>query len=243
MARLSVHDLGRIGYDAALEVQRELVERAKAGDDEPGHLLLLEHEPAVITLGRRGKDRDILLPREQLAAMGIEVRDSTRGGEVTYHGPGQLVAYAIHRLHLPRLGVRDHVHCLEETVIRTLATYGIESVRGDAKNGTTGVWTKAASPPPGDAGETSTALGEKIAAIGVAVHRWVTYHGLALNVRTNLRHFDLIVPCGLTDKGVTSVQKLLGRDVSVEDVKPKLVEHFAAVFEYDAVEYVTVEED
>jgi len=242
MARLHVHDLGRIGYDAALEVQRELVERVKADDDEPGHLLLLEHEPAVITLGRRGKDRDVLLPREQLAAMGIEVRDSTRGGEVTYHGPGQLVAYAVHRLCLPRFGVRDHVHSLEETVIRTLATYGIESVRGDAKSGTTGVWTKAA-PPTGDAGETSTTLGEKIAAIGVAVHRWVTYHGLALNVRTNLRHFDFIVPCGLADKGVTSVQKLLCRDVSVEDVKPRFVKHFAAVFNYDAVEYVTVEED
>jgi len=233
MRQLQVHDLGRIGYDAALEVQRELLERVKAGgEDAPGHLLLLEHDPPVITLGRRGKDREVLLPREKLDALGIEVRAATRGGEVTYHGPGQLVAYAVHKLRLPRLGVRDHVRGLEEAVIRTLATFGVESVRGDAKSGTTGVWTKPASPR---LGENQPPLGEKIAAIGVAVHRWVTYHGFALNVCTDLSRFDLIVPCGLTDKSVTSIQKLLQRDMSVEEVKPKIVEHFAAVFEYETV--------
>ncbi len=233
MTTLYVHDLGHMNYAAALALQQQLLQRVEAGgEDEPGHLLLLEHEPAVITLGRRGKSDDILLPRETLSALDIEVHESSRGGEVTYHGPGQLVAYAIHRLHLPTLGVRDHVQGLEEAIIRTVAEYGIECVRGDSKTGTTGVWTKAPAPQPGEA---ATRLGEKIAAIGVAVHRWVTYHGLALNVCTNLTHFDFIVPCGLVDKGVTSIQKLLQRDLSVNDVKPRLAKHFAQVFGYETI--------
>jgi lipoyl(octanoyl) transferase len=229
MRQLQVHDLGRIGYDAALTLQRELLARVTADDDAPGYLLLLEHDPAVITLGRRGRDRDVLPPREKLDELGIEVHESTRGGEVTYHGPGQLVAYAIHRLYLPELGVRDHVRGLEEAVIRTAAEYGVECIRGDSKSGTTGVWTK---------GPAAT-LGEKLAAIGVAVRRWVTYHGLALNVCTDLSRFDLIVPCGLTDKTVTSLRKLLRRDVNVEDIKPKLTKHFAAVFGYDDVQQIS----
>lgn len=226
--RVLVHDLGRTDYDAALARQQELRDRVRDDESAPGHLLLLEHDPPVITLGRRGRDDDILLPRAKLDAMGIEVRASTRGGEVTYHGPGQLVAYAIHRLHLPELGVRDHVRRLEETVIRTLGQYGIESTRGDSKSGTTGVWTK----------DTSETLGEKIAAIGVAVHRWVTYHGFAFNVSTDMTYFDLIVPCGLADRKVTSLQNVLKRDVSVEEIKPHIVKHFAGVFGYDDIQAV-----
>ncbi|MBN1553170.1 MAG: lipoyl(octanoyl) transferase LipB [Phycisphaerae bacterium] len=230
MRELRVHDLGRIGYDAALTLQEELLRRVQdGGDDQPGHLLLLEHDPPVITLGRRGKEHDILPARETLDAMGVEIRESTRGGEVTYHGPGQLVGYAIHRLRLPELGVRDHVRNLEETVIRTLGQYGIESIRGDNKSGTTGVWTVSRQ------GDSAGGLGEKIAAIGVAVRRWVTYHGFALNVCTDLSHFDLIVPCGLKDKRVTSMTRILGREITVEEIKPRIAEHFAEVFGYTNV--------
>ncbi|MBN1941827.1 MAG: lipoyl(octanoyl) transferase LipB [Phycisphaerae bacterium] len=238
MPELHVHDLGRVGYDAALEMQKKLLDRVKAGGpDAPDYLLLLEHDPPVITLGRRGKDSDILQSRQSLQALGIEVRSSTRGGEVTYHGPGQLVLYAIRRLHPPGRGVRDHVRGLEEAVIRTLAEFGVEGVRGESRAGTTGVWTRpacasAGGDSPGRPGELEK-VGEKIAAVGVAVHRWVTYHGVALNVCTDLSRFGLIVPCGLADKGVTSLSRVLGKDLSVEEIKPRIVEHFAAVFGYD----------
>lgn len=223
MGVLHIHDLHRISYTAALDRQTRLVEEVCAGgDDAPGHLLLLEHDPPVITLGRRGKDRDLLRPREALSAMGIEVLESRRGGEVTYHGPGQLVLYAIHRLQLPHLGVRDHVRGLEETILRTLRGFGIAAERGDPKAGLTGVWTPASTNRPA----------EKIAAVGVAVRRWVTYHGAALNVCTDLRRFELIVPCGLAGKGVTSMQARLARDVSIEEVKPKLIDAFRDVFGY-----------
>jgi lipoate-protein ligase B len=215
-APLCVADLERIAYDPALAIQQRLVQRVKA-DPKLAYLLLLEHDPPVITLGRRGDECDILLPREEVARRGIEVFESSRGGEVTYHGPGQLVGYAI--LHLDRRdrNVRGHVRNLEETLIRVLAGFGITAGR---REGFTGVWV----------GE------EKIAAIGVAVHRWVSYHGFALNVTTDLGHFDLIVPCGIRDKTVTSMQELLGAEtLKMEQVKAAVVERFREVYEFETL--------
>lgn len=236
MAELHVHDLARLGYDAALALQQQFLSQVlAAGPTAPGHLLLLEHDPPVITLGRRGKEHDILLPPAAIEEKGIEIRAATRGGEVTYHGPGQLVLYLLHRLRPPAFGVRDHVRGLEEAVLRTVAEFGVSATRGESRSGTTGVWTTVPVPSSSSAETPSARLGEKLAAVGVAVHRWVTYHGLALNVCTDLSRFDLIVPCGLRGKGVTSLSKILGRTVEVEEVKPLLVRHVAEVFDYSAV--------
>jgi lipoate-protein ligase B len=222
MTRLDVHDLGRIGYAPALELQAALVEHLKqpAYRDE-AHLLLLEHDPPVITLGRRGKREDILLSEADIARRGIEIHDAKRGGEVTYHGPGQLVAYAILRVNTAGRTVRGHVHRLEESVIRALATFEIFAHRRD---GLTGVWV----------GE------DKIAAIGVAVHRWITYHGLAWNISTDLSNFQTIVPCGQRVLGVTSLAKCLGRDVRPDDVKRLLADMFAAANDLDEVEFTSL---
>ncbi|HDY64791.1 MAG TPA: lipoyl(octanoyl) transferase LipB [Phycisphaerae bacterium] len=217
MSVLQLTDLGRAAYGTTLALQKRLVEQTKTADEDLGHLLLVEHDPPVITLGRRGKDDDLLVSRRRLAEMGLEVHESSRGGEVTYHGPGQLVGYPI--IQLARRGgdVRSYVRNLEETLIRLLGRYGLQPGR---KEKFTGVWVG----------------NEKVAAIGVAVHRWVTYHGFALNVCTDLSRFELIVPCGIRDKRITSMSELLGRDVTVEEVKPKLVEIFCEVFEFDSIE-------
>ncbi len=217
MSKLNVQDLGQAAYAPTLELQMQLVERMKNSEDQPSTLLLVEHDPPVITLGRRGKEEDFKLPKETIVHRGIEIHEISRGGEVTCHAPGQLVGYPI--THLQRVQgrtVRGHVHSLEETIIQVLARFGIQAGR---EKGFTGVWIGS----------------EKIAAIGVAVHRWVTYHGFALNVCNDLSMFDLFVPCGITDKGVTSVSKLLGRAVAVEEIKPMLIECFAEVFGYDEV--------
>ncbi|MCD4823255.1 MAG: lipoyl(octanoyl) transferase LipB [Phycisphaerae bacterium] len=214
MSDLILWDMGRAAYEPVLELQKQLVEEAKNAPDDRAWLLLLEHDPPVITLGRRGKDADILLPHRTINEMGIEIYESSRGGEVTYHGPGQLVGYAIIQLKRRGRNVHGHVYNLEETIIRTLERFGIVAGR---RKGFTGVWV-------GD---------EKVAAIGVAVHRWVTYHGFALNVDTDMSHFDLIVPCGITDKAVTSMSKILGRAVTVEEVKPHLAEIFCDVMGFE----------
>ncbi len=217
MSVLQLTDLGRAAYGTTLALQKRLVEQTKTADEDLGHLLLVEHDPPVITLGRRGKEADLLVSRRRLAEMGLEVHESSRGGEVTYHGPGQLVGYPI--IQLARRGgdVRGYVRNLEETLIRLLGGYGLQPGR---KEKFTGVWVG----------------NEKVAAIGVAVHRWVTYHGFALNVCTDLSRFELIVPCGIHDKRITSMSELLRRDVTVEEVKPKLVEAFCEVFEFDGIE-------
>jgi lipoyl(octanoyl) transferase len=189
---------------------REVIEAKQ----EKAYLVLVEHDPPVITLGRAADERNVIAAPEQLGAAGIGVHRVTRGGDVTYHGPGQFVAYPILRVDRRSGGVREYLRLLEEVVIRVLAELGIE---GRRIAGYTGVWV-------GD---------EKVAAIGVAVRRWVSYHGLALNVCPNLAHFGLIVPCGLADKKVTSVSRLLGRDVSVSQVKPLLREWTVRVFGFD----------
>jgi len=208
MPDLIVHNLSRIAYQDALEIQQALVARAQAGADEPAHLLLLEHDPPAITLGRRGRDDDILAAPEVLAARGVEIHRSQRGGEVTYHGPGQLVAYPIVRLDPRRRTVHAYVHALEDAVIRTLARFGVQ---GHRREGIVGIWS----------------TGAKVAAIGVAVSRWVTYHGLALNVTPEAsRAFDLIVPCGRVGGGaVTSLSQLANRNITVPDVTDALTAH------------------
>ena len=233
MASESVHviDLGAASYLTALDAQRECVETLQtarlAGDEAAARqttLLLVEHSPAVITLGRRGKAGDILVSREQLATRNIEVHESARGGEVTYHGPGQLVAYVIRDVSVAGRSLRQHVSQLEETVIRTLASFEIEATRREGK-GLTGVWV----PGEGAAGQQGASM-EKIAAIGVAVRHWVTYHGLALNVATDLDAFSLIVPCGLASNRVTSMTKASRQPQTLAKVKPAFIQAIQDVF-------------
>lgn len=218
MSTLYLHDFGRAAYGPVLDLQMAVLQRVLAGHSLPrAWLLLVEHDPPVITLGRRGRESDFQISREALLGRGFEIHEASRGGEVTTHGPGQLVGYPI--IQLDRDGgqtVRGYVRNLEETVIQLLGKFGISAGR---VKGFTGVWV-------GD---------EKVAAIGVAVRRWTTYHGFALNVCNDLSAYDLFVPCGITDKGVTSLSKLLGRAVSVEEIKPLLIECFADVFSFDKI--------
>jgi len=188
-----------------------LLEKVKAAADERAYLILVEHDPPVITVGRGTRGDNIRASQERLAHEGVEVCETARGGDVTYHGLGQIVGYPILRLDLHGRDVHRYMRDLEKVLIRTLARFG---VTGGRAAGQTGVWVAS----------------EKIAAIGVAVRRWVTWHGFALNVSTNLSHFGLIVPCGITDKGVTSLAQLLGRPVGVAEVKPVIVECMAEVF-------------
>ena len=212
MGALEYVDMGTASYDRTMELQRRLVRRA--GMSGRTHVILAEHVPAVITLGRRGRREHVLVSDEQLAADGIELRRYKRGGEVTYHGQGQLVAYVIRRLGRKGRSVHGHVHELEEAVIRLLKLLGI---RANVRSGQRGVWV----------------ADRKIAAVGVAVERWVSYHGLALNVTTDLSRFGLIIPCGQAGARMTSLAQTLGRDVSMHDVKARLLESFLDVFNLD----------
>ncbi|MDY6913549.1 MAG: lipoyl(octanoyl) transferase LipB [Planctomycetota bacterium] len=216
MAELVTMDLGRIAYAEALELQLRLVERLIALGTEHEYLLLLEHDPPVITLGRGADEGNLLASPQQLSAKGIEVHHASRGGDVTYHGPGQLVAYPIMRLDRRGRDVHKYLRDLEETVIRLLGPLGVEPRR---EKGLTGVWVRD----------------EKIAAIGVAVRRWVSYHGVALNVSPDLSHFDLIVPCGLAERRVTSLAEILGPGHRTAELKPVMVECFCEVFGFSDV--------
>lgn len=199
-----------MAYDDALSLQARLVEQRRAG--EIGDVLLLVEHPAVLTLGVRGDGRaHILASDDDLAARDIEVFETRRGGDVTYHGPGQIVGYPIIDLNPDRRDVHKYVRDIEEVLIRVAADYGISTAR---MPGLTGVWA-------GD---------EKLAAIGVRIQRWVTSHGFALNHTTDLSHFGLIVPCGIADKGVTSLAKL-GCVATRAEVEDRIVAQMADVFE------------
>jgi len=201
--------LGRVDYAAATDLQ-EIHARAVKDGTGREQLLLLEHPP-VVTLGRNARDGDLLSGAESLRARGIAVERTNRGGQVTYHGPGQLVGYPILNLSPDRRDVALYLRDIEELLIRTLSRFGIEATR---EPGLTGVWV-------GDG---------KIAAIGVHLSRWVTTHGFALNVTTDVSHFGLIVPCGIRDRGIASMQSLLGRPVALQEVAEALVPEFGALF-------------
>ena len=211
---LDVYRLGRVEYADGLELQRQFAEARAAGG--PDTLLLLEHPP-VLTLGRGAKPGNITASEAELAAVGAEIFETNRGGDVTYHGPGQLVGYPLMELPPDRQDVRRFVRDIEEIIVRTLGEYGLRAA-GLPK--WPGVWM--GSEAAGDA--------RKICAIGVHLSRWRTSHGFALNVNTDLRHFGLIVPCGIREAGVSSMQRELGRAVPVHEVEEKLVRHFADVF-------------
>ncbi|HKW18667.1 MAG TPA: lipoyl(octanoyl) transferase LipB [Terriglobales bacterium] len=225
---ISVLQLGTIDYATGLQLQDKLVALRK--DGRIGDvLLLLEHTP-VITLGRNAKSTNIIASPESLARRGVEVFECDRGGDVTFHGPGQLVAYPIFDLRgftsenpsRKTVGVIEYVRRLEEALIRTCAEFGIPAKR---ISGLTGVWTS--EDPPSPRGSLPEA---KIAALGVHISRGVTSHGIALNVNTDLSFFNLIIPCGIDSKPVTSVQKELGREVPMQQVAHMLSRNFGAVF-------------
>jgi lipoyl(octanoyl) transferase len=208
---MAVRRLGLVPYADGLELQRRLVEERKA-DRIPDTLLLLQH-PHVITVGVKKDGRShILASPDRLTALGVDVFETGRGGDVTYHGPGQLVGYPIVNLDPDRRDVHRYVRDLEEVMIRVCADYGLEAGR---VKGFSGAWI-------GD---------EKIGAIGVRISRWITSHGFAFNVTTDVDFFNLIVPCGIADKGVTSLAAKLGRPPSMAEIEDRFVSNFATVFE------------
>jgi lipoyl(octanoyl) transferase len=216
MRPVEIRHLGRVPYREALALQRSLVEDRRA--ERIGDVLLLVEHPPVLTLGVRGDGgrSHVLATEETLAARGIELCETGRGGDVTYHGPGQIVGYPIIDLKPDRCDVHRYVRDLEEVLIRAVADFGVNASR---IQGLTGVWAGS----------------EKLAAIGVRIARWVTSHGFALNVTTNLEEFGLIVPCGIADRGVTSLARL-GCGAGLRDVEASIVRHFCAVFDREVAE-------
>jgi len=212
--------LGLVDYEAAWDLQRRAVAARIAG--EIADMLILVEHPHVYTLGRGGHAENVLLDEVALARVGARLFWVDRGGDVTYHGPGQLVGYPI--VHLSRLGKDVHAHLrrIEETLIRALADFGVEGRREPEY---TGVWV-------GD---------EKIAAIGVRVSHWVTSHGFALNVDPDLGYFANIIPCGIRHKGVTSLAKLLGRTVSRSETETAVLRHFEDVFQVEVADQMVPE--
>ncbi|HYU21763.1 MAG TPA: lipoyl(octanoyl) transferase LipB [Candidatus Dormibacteraeota bacterium] len=201
-------DLGLLGYTQAYALQKRVVAARKTGAIEDV-LLLCEHEH-VITLGRNGKLENLLASERVLRQKGVEFHATDRGGDITYHGPGQIVGYPILNLGAIRRDIVWYVRTLEEAMIRATAEFGISAER---EPGRTGVWVQAG----------------KLAAIGVHISRWVSSHGFAYNVSTDLRNFDLIVPCGMADRQATSLEKLLGRSVQERDVAPRITRHLGAL--------------
>ncbi|HYU79210.1 MAG TPA: lipoyl(octanoyl) transferase LipB [Vicinamibacterales bacterium] len=216
MRTLAIRRLGLISYADGVELQRSLVEDRRR-DHIPDTLLLLQH-PHVITIGvRKGGALNVLADRERLAELGVEIFETGRGGDVTYHGPGQIVGYPILDLRPDRQDVHRYVRDLEEVMIRVCGEFDIRAERIPTL---TGVWIN----------------GEKVGAIGVRISRWITSHGFAFNVNTDLDYFRLIVPCGIGDRGVTSLAKVTREKQRLADVEDLIVRHFSGVFERHAVD-------
>ncbi len=211
-AKCHVMRLGRVDYDEAVKKQMELVERVQA-DKDLAYLLLLSHDH-VFTIGRFGSRDNILASENILNERGVIVRRTRRGGDITYHGPGQIIGYPILLLSRRRLNIRKYFSKLESLLISVLSRYGIE---GRCDDDYPGAWV----------GE------EKVAALGVGISKWVAFHGFALNVNTNLSHFDMIVPCGITHKRVTSMAKILGRPVDEKEVTQAVEEGFLSEFDFE----------
>lgn len=201
--------LGLVGYDQGLQWQERAVEGLRSSD-APEQLLLLEH-PHVFTLGRGADSSNILADQQQLQTNSVEVHETGRGGDVTYHGPGQLVGYPIINLKPDRCDVHRYVRDIEEVLIRTIAEFGVTGTRIP---GLTGVWVG----------------NEKIGAIGVRIARWITSHGFALNITTDLNYFKMIVPCGISGKGVTSLSRVTGRQIELGEVAQVVASQFGKVF-------------
>jgi lipoyl(octanoyl) transferase len=225
-------DLGLIGYAEAYALQKRIVAARKA-DAIEDVFLLCEH-PHVITQGRNGKREHLLVSEHVLLQKGVEFYETSRGGDVTYHGPGQIVGYPILNLGEIRRDVVWYVRMLEEIMIRTTAEFGITAMRVTGK---TGIWVEVAEAVsslatrlPAVAGHSPLATSEKLGAIGVHISRWVTSHGFAYNVSTDLRFFDLIVPCGIADRKATSLEKLLGHSVNVSEAAPRIAKHLGELF-------------
>jgi len=225
MSVCSIVDLGLIGYAEACELQKRIVAARKAGaiDD----VLLFCQHPHVITLGRSGNRAHLLASENVLRQKGVEYFATTRGGDITYHGPGQIVGYPILNLGAIRRDVVWYVRTLEEAMIRATAELGIAARREPGK---TGIWVDRREPTSTQGAPRKGETAEKLAAIGVHISRWITSHGFAYNVTTDLRYFEMIVPCGIADRKATSLEKLLGRNVSPAQIKPRLAKHVGEVF-------------
>jgi lipoyl(octanoyl) transferase len=224
---VEVRHLGLAAYDAVTELQQELFQRTidqkihnRRNPDSQmvaeNHLLFVEH-PHVYTLGKSGDENNLLINNEALSEKGVRFYPTNRGGDITYHGPGQLVGYPILDLDCFFTDIHKYLRLLEECIIATLADYGILAGRS---KGETGVWLDAEGENP-----------RKICAMGIRTSRWVTMHGFALNVNTDLSFFDYIIPCGIRNKGVTSMQRELGKTVDLKEVSEKFQQHFARHFE------------
>lgn len=228
---IKIIDLGHKSYSESFEVQVNYfngtisLKRSNRKMDNPqpthNYLLWVEHPP-VFTLGKSGKMEHLLVDKEALAEKGIEFYQTNRGGDITFHGPGQLVVYPIFDLDNFFTDIHKYLRFLEEAVIETLKEYGLN---GSRSQGETGVWLEVGTP-----------FARKICAMGVRASRWVTMHGLAFNINTDLSYFDHIVPCGIQGKGVTSLSKELGREIGLEEVKEKLKTHLGRLFEADWTE-------
>ncbi len=213
--KLAYADLGLIDYAEAWELQKRLHAK-RLRNEIPDTLLLLEH-PHVYTLGKAADKNNLIAETRFIKEHGISVYETDRGGDVTYHGPGQIVGYAILNLAEWKKDAHEYLRAIEETVMKTCAEYGTETTRHPKY---TGVW----------AGE------NKICAIGVKISRWITMHGFALNVSTNLEIFEGIIPCGIREKGVTSLERETGKNLSLADVKKTLLKNFAETFGYEKIE-------
>ena len=220
-----------MGYAEAWELQKRVVAARKVGVIEDV-LLFCEH-PHVITLGRNGKREHLLASGSVLRQKGVEFCETDRGGDITYHGPGQIVGYPIMDLGTIRRDVHWYVRMLEEVMIRATAEFGVSAHR---EMGKTGIWVKSEDkeitqrPPRAQSSQSEEDAAEKLGAIGVHISRWVTSHGFAYNVATDLRYFDLIVPCGIAERKATSLEKILGRSVGKKEVAPLLAKYFGEVF-------------
>lgn len=214
MSTLDIYELGTVPYEKALEYQESLLAK-RIAEEIPDSLILLEHPP-TITTGRKGNTGNLLVRKEYLEKHGVSFVHASRGGDITFHGPGQIVGYPILNLKNHEMDIRKHLRSIEEVIIRTLGDFEIEGRRID---GVTGVWVKRS----------------KIASIGIAIRKWVTYHGFALNVSTNLDYFELILSCGITDVRITSIGSWLGNEESIkmDDVVRSVIKNFMGVFDFE----------
>ena len=214
MSTLDIYELGTVPYEKALEYQENLL--AKRIAEEIGDSLILLEHPPTITTGRKGNTGNLLVRKEYLEKHGISFIHASRGGDITFHGPGQIVGYHILNLKNHEMDIRKHLRSIEEVIIRTLGDFEIEGRRID---GVTGVWVKRS----------------KIASIGIAIRKWVTYHGFALNVSTNLDYFELILSCGITDVRITSIGSWIGNEESIgmDEVTQSVIKNFMGVFGFE----------